>query len=841
MPDFQTGSNVNSFTRLLSRINNPPAGVATSVRILLSLVLFLLVSAQVSFAGPINSNLRTVLSASETDYPPFCTLNSEGEADGFSVELLREALRAMGREVSFTVGPWSEVKQMLIDRKVEVLPLVGRTPERESVFDFTFPYMTMHGTIIVRSGTADIQSLADLSGRTVAVMQGDNAEEFLHRENLELKITQTETFDVALRNLSKGDYDAVVIQKLLATQLIKKLGISNLKSIGPPLEGFVQSFCFAVAKGDAQLLSILNEGLSLVIANGTFESLRKNWFANLGAVQKSRIIIGGDFNYPPYEYLDDNGQPTGYNVELTRAIAAKLGLAVDIQLGPWGEIRKKLEHNEIDLTQGMFYSAERDKTFSFTDAHTLISHVIISRKGTKPAFNMEDLSGKLIVVMDGDIMHDLASKAGYSRQLILAQTQREALQLLSEGHVEYALLAKVPALYWIKKDKITNLQVGENALLSSEYCYASNHINQKLIDKFSMGMLDLKADGTYREIHQKWLGIYEHQAISKEMIARYAMFFAVPLIGIIIISFLWSKTLKKQVSSRTNELVKQIYERKRVEEQLSEQAEKLKASQSMLIQQEKLAAIGQLAAGVAHEINNPLGYISSNLNSLQKYSEKIKGYFTSQDQLGKTLPPDYQQQLKASRKVFKIDLLLDDLPDLISDAFEGTERIKKIVLGMKTFSRADGEEASPVDINESLESAITIVWNEIKYNSELERDFGDVPHVNGFPQQLAQVFMNLMVNASHAIQEKGLIQLKSWHDGDKVFVSVKDNGCGISEANLAKIFDPFFTTKAPGKGTGLGMSIAREIIEKHGGKISVQSEMGKGTEFTIFLPAGEKH
>lgn len=273
-----------------------------------------------------------------------------------------------------------------------------------------------------------------------------------------------------------------------------------------------------------------------------------------------------------------------------------------------------------------------------------------------------------------------------------------------------------------------------------------------------------------------------------------------------------------------------------LEEKLAEQKRALEGSQAMLIQQEKLAAIGQLAAGVAHEINNPLGYITSNLSTLEKYGKKINSYIDEIDGILANLPTEIAQEVKTSRKKHKIELLIEDLPDLIADAQEGTAQILKIVQGLKCFSRTDGETPASIDLNECLESAITIVWNEIKYNSKLDRDFGDIPNISGFAQQLAQVFMNLMVNASHAIEKDGLIQLKTYRDGDTVIVTVSDNGSGIEEDNLKKIFDPFFTTKAAGKGTGLGMSIAREIVEKHNGKISAESTLGKGTTFTVSLP-----
>lgn len=225
-----------------------------AVTLLISLFI-LLFSCGISFASHLNDSSQpaavspVVSSASEYDYPPYCTVTPDGQADGFSVELLQAALKAMGHDVSFEVGPWAQVKQLLVDGKVQVLPLVGRTPEREHDYDFTFPYLKMHGTIVVRKGENGIRGLADLKGEQIAVLKGDNAEEFLRRSNLGATIVTTTTFDEALRQLHNGEHDAVVVQKLVALQLIRKHDLTNLKTVGPPLEDFVQSFCFAVKKG----------------------------------------------------------------------------------------------------------------------------------------------------------------------------------------------------------------------------------------------------------------------------------------------------------------------------------------------------------------------------------------------------------------------------------------------------------------------------------------------------------------------------------------------------------------------------------------------------------------
>ena len=288
----------------------------------------------------------------------------------------------------------------------------------------------------------------------------------------------------------------------------------------------------------------------------------------------------------------------------------------------------------------------------------------------------------------------------------------------------------------------------------------------------------------------------------------------------------------------------QIADRKHKENlkfKLCEQEEKLKASQAMIVQQEKLAAIGQLAAGVAHEINNPLGFIGSNLYSLNKYRSQICKYQSELQELLDGLPEEKASQIKTLGKKHKISVILEDLPELISDSLEGTERIKTIVHGLKCFSRSDSETETVFDINECIESAITISWNEIKYNSKLIQDLGDLEPVFGYPQQLAQVFMNLLVNASHAIDKNGEIKISSYQEGNTIIVEVQDNGCGISDAHKSKIFDPFFTTKEAGKGTGLGMSIANDIIHRHSGEISVESKLDVGTTFKVSIPCSKKN
>ena len=278
---------------------------------------------------------------------------------------------------------------------------------------------------------------------------------------------------------------------------------------------------------------------------------------------------------------------------------------------------------------------------------------------------------------------------------------------------------------------------------------------------------------------------------------------------------------------------KDITLRKKAVKELAEAYADLKATQSQMLQREKMASVGQLAAGVAHEINNPVGFVSSNLGTLTKYIDRLTEFIDLQD---KAVNSDLREQLQAARKELKIDYISEDAKDLIRESLDGTGRVSAIVRGLKSFSRIDEAKLQAADINECLEATLNIVWNELKYKAAVSKEYGDIPRTLGNPQQLNQVFMNLLVNAAQAIAKQGEIRIRTSHENNWILVSIADTGCGIAAENLTRIFDPFFTTKDVGQGTGLGLSISYDIIKKHGGDISVASEPGRGTTFTVKIP-----
>lgn len=272
---------------------------------------------------------------------------------------------------------------------------------------------------------------------------------------------------------------------------------------------------------------------------------------------------------------------------------------------------------------------------------------------------------------------------------------------------------------------------------------------------------------------------------------------------------------------------------------------KLEEAHNQLQQSEKLAAIGQLAAGVAHELNNPIGFVHSNLGTLESYVNDLMEITETCCALKEQIPQEYPQlaALEALIQSKDYNYIRGDLPQLISESKEGLGRVRRIVQDLKDFSRAGESTWEWADLHKGLDSTLNIVWNELKYKCTVNKEYGELPEVYCLASQLNQVFMNLLVNASHAIEKKGVITIRTGTYNDQVWIEVSDTGKGIPEENLSKIFDPFFTTKPVGQGTGLGLSLSYSIMQRHRGSLTVRSKVGEGTTFRVELPIkqeGEK-
>ncbi len=298
--------------------------------------------------------------------------------------------------------------------------------------------------------------------------------------------------------------------------------------------------------------------------------------------------------------------------------------------------------------------------------------------------------------------------------------------------------------------------------------------------------------------------------------------------------------LEQRVQSRTadlntvNETLQQEKERQAI------LIKRLEEAQNQLLQSERMASIGQLAAGVAHEINNPVGFVNSNLGSLQRYVTDMLRLLSVYEKAESALPGAAIQEINQVKADIDVAFLREDVANLLVESLDGLKRVTRIVQDLKDFSHVDESERQWADLEAGLESTLRVVWNELKYKAEVIKEFAGIPQVECFAFQLNQVFMNLLINASHAIEGRGTIAIRTGHDDACVWVEVQDSGRGIKPEHLSRIFEPFFTTKPVGQGTGLGLSLAYGIVKKHDGRIEVKSELGQGTVFRVILPKKTK-
>lgn len=281
-----------------------------------------------------------------------------------------------------------------------------------------------------------------------------------------------------------------------------------------------------------------------------------------------------------------------------------------------------------------------------------------------------------------------------------------------------------------------------------------------------------------------------------------------------------------------------VEHRRELEERVVQGTAEWQRAKDQLLQAEKMASIGQLASGVAHEINNPVGYVYSNLSTLDRYLanifELLDAYRVAE---GSIADEGMRNDLESAKRTADIEFIRADVLALLSESREGLTRVTKIVQDLKNFSRSAGDENwQRADLHQGIDTTLNIVWNDVKYKADVHKQYGELPQVQCRPSQLNQVFMNMLLNAAQAIQGRGTISIRTGVEGDDAWVEIADTGNGIKPEHLSRIFDPFFTTKAVGEGTGLGLSVSYGIVKEHGGRIDVQSEVGRGTVFRVWIP-----
>ena len=540
------------------------------------------------------------------------------------------------------------------------------------------------------------------------------------------------------------------------------------------------------------------------------------------------IIVGGDHNYPPYEFIDDDGQTAGFNVELTRAIADVMGMDVEIRLGPWGRMRQGLSLGELDALQGMAWTRERTQEVDYSIPHAMVHQSIWIRKGSS-IDSLDDLNGKSVIVMRGAVMHDfMLQHSDLNAILHPVQTLEDALRQLSEGPYDAALVAKLPGEYLVQKTGLENIGPIAKPLVAQDYGYAVRKGNTELLARFNEGLMLLKKSGRFRQIYDKWLGVLPQPGISTDKIVRIGAIVVLPLLLVLAMTVFWSRTLGRQVALRTEALELEVIKK---EQALYE----LEVHHQQLIQADKLSSLGILTSGVAHEINNPNGLILLNLPLLKK----------AWNDVSPILQKHSQQHGDFKLGWFSFSRMSNEIPQMLDEMQQSAERIKRIVEDLKDFTRQGNAELNEsVDLSLVADTARRLVDNSLKKaTNHFQADLAEnLPKFRGNSQRIEQVVVNLLLNACQALvdREQSIELRTALAEDGSLLLEVKDQGCGIVSEHLQKLTDPFFTTNRDTGGTGLGLSISEGIVMEHGGQLKFDSVPGEGTCVSLLLPAEDK-
>jgi len=539
----------------------------------------------------------------------------------------------------------------------------------------------------------------------------------------------------------------------------------------------------------------------LLLAAGGRAFARAPDLAGPGGPPPADLVYGGDDSFPPYEYRDAQGEPAGFNVELIRAVGRKLGLKVRVELSPWKEVGRRLSEGSIDVAS-MYRSPKREMAFDFAIPHELIYHELYIRRGDPPVPGLSALADKRVLVEADAYADDALVQLGYGSELVRVASEPDALRALAQGAADVAVVSQAVGRPFTERDSLsTAITLTGSPVLLTEYAFAIRQDRRQLLEALNEGVAAVKASGEFERLYQEWV-----RRDRSAQLARRAAFAVGAALLTVLLVVLWNQALRRQVARQTGALRREFEARERAQAALAE-------SERSLRQAQKMEAVGRLAGGVAHDFNNIMTVILNNAGFVR-------------------------EELTSHR------LGTADIDELLS----ASERAARLTKQLLVFSRSTPLKAQPLDLCALLRGLEPMLPRLVGEHIEVEVEAPQSPVVvHAEPTQLEQMLLNLAANARDAMPRGGRLRVAvatrtlppgnalGLAAGDFASLAVTDNGTGMDEATLARIAEPFFTTKPAGRGTGFGLASVFAGVARLNGKVCVESELGRGSTFTLLL------
>ncbi len=575
------------------------------------------------------------------------------------------------------------------------------------------------------------------------------------------------------------------------------------------------------------------------------------------------VRLSPDPAFAPIESVNSDGEYVGMAADYMALIEKKINFKFTVVGYPsWKQVLEQTKQKKVDVLAAATRSTQREAYLNFITAHIKLPGMIIVSDRTSGTVTMNDLKNMKVAAPSGKVWLDLIGINHPNIKLLATATLKQGLRDLSFGTLDAVVADPASVTQVIKMEGLSNLRIGGETGYFFNLAFAVRKDWPVLRDILENSVQAISAE-EHQVIFDNWVEFKDESGLSQNL--QIGLVIAVLVLTALVIGFLLMKILLRirmtQQTGGLNEANASLAEiNVELEQRMAKQTsdlQKMRAdlstSQVKMVQSEKMAALGQMIAGIANEINTPLGYSRSNVTIMKDFVTRVKNIKTTYYAWKNLMGDGFSSENDISNKFSELDIAfaemneneeIEEFDELATDTIYGLDQISEITQNLKEFSRLDQAESDDVNLNDNIERTLKLARNLLKDHVTVDLSLGQIPLIKCNPSKINQVLLNLITNACHAIEasdkEIGKLTISSDFDGNRVNLSIKDNGVGIAQSVGKKMFDPFYTTKSIGQGIGLGLSISYKIIVKeHKGKISVRTREGVGTKITISLRAAE--